>query len=147
MKDKIPWHGVLSSVQPRIRLSRSFDQRSHTYLGYTLTVRGSVGTEAREFLLGIGQGAQAKHQFRAEDTVSGNALPVVDPRLETVEFYKIANLKAGQVRLKKRPCRLPGAVFHRRCRPTGNAVIGDSLHGPTRKSAPAAFGDVRCRSR
>jgi len=30
---KIPWQGVLLSVQPRIRLTRSFDQRSHTYLG------------------------------------------------------------------------------------------------------------------
>src|ERR1700686_5388032 len=79
MKEKIPWHGVLISVQPRIRLSRSFDQRSHTYLGYTLTVRGSVGTEAGEFLLGVGQGAHAKHHFRAGDTVSGDELPVPDP--------------------------------------------------------------------
>jgi len=31
--EKIPWQGVLISVQPQIRLSRSFDQRSHTYLG------------------------------------------------------------------------------------------------------------------
>jgi len=28
------------------------------------------------------------------DTVSGEALPVADPRLETVEFYKVSNLKA-----------------------------------------------------
>src|ERR1700693_2382401 len=93
MKEKIPWHGVLISVQPRIRLSRSFDQRSHTYLGYTLTVRGSVGTEAREFLLDVGQGAHAKHQFRAGDTVSADALPVADPRLATVEFYRGGNVK------------------------------------------------------
>ena len=77
--EKIPWHGVLISVQPRIRLNRSFDQRSHTYLGYALTVRGSVGTEAREFPLGVGQGAHAKHQFRVGDAVSGDALPVADP--------------------------------------------------------------------
>src|SRR5580700_10412015 len=37
---------MLLSVQPRIRLTRSFDQRSHTYLGYTLKVRGIVGSEA-----------------------------------------------------------------------------------------------------
>ena len=37
--EKIVWHGVLLSVQPRIRLTRSFDQRSHTYLGYSLKVR------------------------------------------------------------------------------------------------------------
>ena len=91
--EKIPWQGVLISVQPRIRLNRSFDQRSHTYLGYALTVRGKVGIEAREFRLGVGQGAHAKHQFRVGDTVSGDALPVADPRLETVEFYKVGNLK------------------------------------------------------
>ena len=38
--DQIPWNGELISVQPRIRLGRSFDQRSHTYLGYALRVRG-----------------------------------------------------------------------------------------------------------
>jgi hypothetical protein len=99
LSEKIPWSGVLISVQPRIRLTRSFDQRSHTYLGYALTVRGSVGSEQREFLLGMGQGAHAKHHFRAGQNVSGDALPVADPRLETVEFYKVSNLEvtAGEV--------------------------------------------------
>ena len=91
--EKIPRQGVLISAQPRIRLNRSFGERSHTYLGYTLTVRGSVGTESREFRLGVGQGAHAKHQFRVGDSVSGDALPVADPRLETVELYKIGSLK------------------------------------------------------
>jgi hypothetical protein len=38
------WQGVSLSVQPRIRLTRSFDRRSHTYLGYSLKVRGRVGS-------------------------------------------------------------------------------------------------------
>jgi hypothetical protein len=88
---------VLLSIQPRIRLSRSFDQRSHTYLGYALKVRGNIGSEAREFFIGIGEGAHAKHGFRVGDMVSGDALPVADPRLETVEFYKISNLKITKV--------------------------------------------------
>jgi hypothetical protein len=93
---KIPWQGVLISVQPRIRLSRSFDQRSHTYLGYTLVVRGSVGPERRDFLVGVGQGAHAKHHSRAGDAVCGDALPVADPRLEPDEFYKVGNLKVRE---------------------------------------------------
>jgi hypothetical protein len=36
-KGKVLWSGKVISVQPRIRLMRSFDQRSHSYLGYTLT--------------------------------------------------------------------------------------------------------------
>jgi hypothetical protein len=91
--EKIPWQGVLHSVQPRIRLTRSFDQRSHTYLGYVLKVRGRVGGEDREFLVGVGQGAHAKHHFRVGNAVSGDALPVPDPRLETVEFYRVSKLK------------------------------------------------------
>ena len=83
------------SVQPRIRLTRSFDQRSHTYLGYALKVRGMVGGEAREFLVAVGQGAHAKHQFQAGAVVSGDALPVPDARLETAEFYKVSKLKVG----------------------------------------------------
>ena len=93
--DKIAWQGGLLSVQPRIRLPRSFDQRSHTYLGYALKVRGMVGSEAREFLVGVGQGAHAEHQFQAGAAVSGDASPVPDARLETAEFYKVSKLKVG----------------------------------------------------
>jgi hypothetical protein len=57
---------VCCLVQPRIRLIRSFDQRSHNYLGYTLKVRGRVGSEAREFLIGVGPDRARKYQFRRE---------------------------------------------------------------------------------
>ncbi len=90
---KLAWEGDLLSVQPRIRLTRSFDQRSHTYLGYALRLHGSIGGEAREFAVGIGKAAQAKHAFRAGDRVAGEAEPVADPRLEPVELYKAAKLK------------------------------------------------------
>jgi hypothetical protein len=85
---------LLVSVQPRIRLRRSFDQVSHVYLGYALRAHGSIGVEAREFLVGVGGGAHAKHQFRPGDTVSGEALPIADPRLETVEFYKVSGVES-----------------------------------------------------
>lgn len=68
---KVPWSGVLQTVQPRIRLTRSFDQRSHTYQGFTLRIKGKLGSEQREFLVGIGEAAQAKHQFRAGDYGEG----------------------------------------------------------------------------
>ena len=86
---------MLTSVQPRIRLGRSFDQRSHTYLGYALRVCGNMGSETREFLVGVGESAHAKHQIQVGATVSGEALPVADPRLEIVEFYKVSNLKVA----------------------------------------------------
>ncbi len=90
---KLSWQGKLVGIQPRIRLLRSFDQRNHAYLGYALRVRGTINGEEREFLVGIGKGAQAKHQFRVGDVVSGESLPVADSVTEAVEFYKTSGLK------------------------------------------------------
>lgn len=91
--NKIAWSGTLTSVQPRIRLTRSFDQRSHTYQGYVLRVDGVVDGERREVLVAIGEAAQAKHAFTVGDTVSGEGVPVPDARLETAELYKASKLK------------------------------------------------------
>jgi hypothetical protein len=144
--DKIAWQGGLLSVQPRIRLTRSSDQRSHTYLGYALKVRGRVGSEAREFLVAVGQGAHAKHQFQTGAAVCG-ALPVPDARLETAEFYKVSKLKVGLPRLWTRQRHRRGAAFRRRWRSTASAVIGDLPREPLTRNAAAASGDAGCRSR
>jgi hypothetical protein len=84
------------AVQARIRLTRSFDERQHTYLGYVLRVRGTVGGESREFLVGVGKGAQVKHQFRAGDVARGVSEPVADKEMEPVEFYKTSGLKVRE---------------------------------------------------
>ena len=91
--DKTSWNGELIGVQPRIRLTRSFDQRSHTYQGYLLRVRGAVGGEDREVLVAIGEAAHAKHQFRAGERVSGEGVPVANPRTEIAELYKVSKLE------------------------------------------------------
>lgn len=90
---KLEWRGKVVAVQPRIRLMRSFDERSHSYLGYVLKVRGSISSEMREFTVAVGKAAHQKNQFRAGDQVSGRALPVSDPRLETAELYKASVLQ------------------------------------------------------
>lgn len=45
----IPWQGTILGVQPRIRLTRSFDERTHTYLGYALHLDGTVGGQRDDF--------------------------------------------------------------------------------------------------
>ena len=90
---KVSWNGIVVSIQPRIRLTRSFDERWHTYLGYTLIIDGEADGEERRFTVGIGKTAQAKYQFRVGQTVSGLAAPVGDPRLEPVDFYRASKLK------------------------------------------------------
>ena len=91
--EKSAWQGKLISVQARIRLARSFDERQHTYLGYALWVQGAIGDESREFIIGVGKGAHAKHQFRAGDVVRGASMPVMGEEMEPVELYKTSGLK------------------------------------------------------
>jgi hypothetical protein len=90
---KIAWEGEALSVQPRIRLTRSFDQRSHSYLGYVIRIRGTFGGEVREFVVALGKGAHRKHEFRAGDRVSGVGMHVLEPRLETADLYKVSRLE------------------------------------------------------
>ena len=90
--NKLTWCGTLIGVQPRIRLLRSFSERSHSYLGYSLRLRGTIEEAEGEFLVGIGKAAQEKYSFRVGDTVRGRSEPVADPRLEPVEYYRTARL-------------------------------------------------------
>jgi len=89
---KKEWTGEVLSVQPRIRLTRSFDERTHSYLGYVLRVRGEWDGQPGEFVVAVGPGAHEKHEFRVGDRVSGKGVPVADPRLETADLYKVSGL-------------------------------------------------------
>ncbi len=90
---KLAWEGQIVSVQPRIRLTRSFDQRSHSYLGYVLRILGTLGGEEQEFGVAPGKSARGKHKFRVGDRVSGSGEHVADARLETADIYKASGLK------------------------------------------------------
>ncbi|MBK5252189.1 MAG: hypothetical protein JJE29_06105 [Peptostreptococcaceae bacterium] len=90
---KLVFKGIIISVQPRIRLLRSFDERQHNYMGYGLFIKGSIGEEERDFSVGIGKAAEKKHQFCIGDEISGECLIVADSNMEPVEFYKVSKLK------------------------------------------------------
>lgn len=93
METKIEWQGRVAAIQPRIRLLRSFDERSHSYLGYVLRIQGHLGRENREFIVAVGKAAQVRHQFRFGDDVAGKGEAVADVRLETADLYKVSELK------------------------------------------------------
>ena len=78
---KVSWRGRAVAVQPRSRLMQSFDERQHAYLGYVLTIEGTIegGVEER-FQVAVGTGAHAKHLFRVGDEMSGVSASVEDPR-------------------------------------------------------------------
>jgi hypothetical protein len=87
------WEGELTGVQPRIRLTRSFDQRTHSYLGYLLRLRGEAAGEPGEFAVAVGKGAHEKFAFQAGDLVRGLARPVADPRLEIADYYRASGIE------------------------------------------------------
>ena len=93
VNQKRSWQGEVVSIQPRIRLSRSFDERSHSYLGYVLRLRGILNGEAKEFVVAVGKGAHEKHQFCAGDQISGKSVSVSDTNLEIADVYKTSALK------------------------------------------------------
>jgi hypothetical protein len=51
--DTIAWSGAVAAVQPRIRLTLFFDERSHTYLGYLLRLEGIVSGASGEFRVAV----------------------------------------------------------------------------------------------
>ena len=91
---KQSFSGTVTAVKARIRLLRSFDQISHSYLGYTLVLDGTLdGTPTEELRIAIGPKAHEKHQFRIGDQVTGLAIPVPDPREEWAAHYKVSQLR------------------------------------------------------
>lgn len=70
--DKSTFKGKIISIQPRIRLLRSFDEASHTYLGYAITLEGEINNQHNTFSIGIGKAAHAKYQFKVNDVISGS---------------------------------------------------------------------------
>lgn len=91
--DKLRFVGTITSVQPRIRLTRSFDESTHAYLGYVVRLCGVIGEEERIFTIGIGKAAQLTWSFIVGDVISGLCLPVPDPDLDPVEYYKVSKLE------------------------------------------------------
>jgi len=91
--EKVTWAGRVVAVQPRIRLTRSFDERSHIYLGYVLCIDGTCGGQAGEFLIAVGEAAHEKHRFQTGIELSGCSVPVEDPRKEPAALYKTSGLK------------------------------------------------------
>jgi hypothetical protein len=94
--EKIPWRGRLISVQPRIRLMRSFDEIYHGYHGYVLGIESTCGEMAGMFQIAIGKGAHEKHRFRVDMEVSGLSVPVANPLLETAAYYKTSKLNVEE---------------------------------------------------
>lgn len=142
---KLSWSGRIISVQPRIRLTRSFDQRSHTYLGYSLVTEGVIDGQPDQFSIGIGKAAHQRHQFQVGDEVRGESLPVADVRLEPVAYYQTSKLK---VLSRFAGTADPSPPWHGvpiELMTTGPVDTGVCQSGPTTGSVRVVSGAVGCR--
>lgn len=99
--NKVIFKGIIRSIQPRIRLTRSFDESSHTYLGYAIVLSGWVdnGVEfapsdhdhnkpagfEQVFSIGIGKATQEKNKFNTGDVISGDCVSVADGQPELMK--------------------------------------------------------------
>ena len=90
---KVKFKGTITAVKARIRLLRSFDQLSHSYLGYTLVMTALVnGREWTGLRVAVGQKTHEKNRFRIGDTISGEALPIENIYQEWADIYKVSGL-------------------------------------------------------
>ena len=89
----MPGRESLLRSNPEIKLTRSFDERSHSYLGYLIRIVGTVDGADAEFRVGVGSGAHAKNQFRIGDSIEGFGRRVRDPQLEVADIYQVSKLK------------------------------------------------------
>jgi hypothetical protein len=94
--EKVPWAGRIKGVQPRIRLTRSYNERQHTYQGYVLRVDGNCGGKVGEFLVAVGKDTHQKHMFQVGTVLSGVSVKVADSRLEFAEYYKTSGIQADE---------------------------------------------------
>jgi hypothetical protein len=84
--DKLSFKGLITSIQPRIRLTRSFDEASHTYLGYAIKIAGTIDNQQVTFSIGIGKAAQAKFNRKRQIhsdvnyNKSGSSTPSISQR-------------------------------------------------------------------
>ena len=88
---KVAITGKIVSVQPRIRLLRSFDQRQHNYPGYALLIESTA--DNKQVWIGVGPAAQAKFGFCAGGSFSAEVEPVANPDVEAVDYYKAAKIQ------------------------------------------------------
>jgi len=91
--ENVTWSGQVVAVQTRIRLTRSFEKRSYSYLGYLLRIDITHGGQASEFMIAVDEGTHEKHRFQTGMEQCGHSMPVEEPCKETAALYKTSGIK------------------------------------------------------
>lgn len=86
--DKLHWSGRVVSIQPRVRLIRSFDHRRFEYGGFVLAIEGDDAGEDEPLRVTLGRATQRRHRVRFGDVVSGASVRVPDEKREVAAWYR-----------------------------------------------------------
>jgi hypothetical protein len=93
MAEKFDFDGHVLAVQPRIRMTRSFDQRSHEYLGYIVRLNGYVDDRHEyPYTVELGKATYLKYEIEAGDMISGLCVSAGSAN-EPADYYKVSQLK------------------------------------------------------
>jgi hypothetical protein len=91
--ERLDFSGEVVAIQPHVRMTRSFDQREETYLGYIVMLLGEVDAEEREFSVAIDESIQKKHQLRVGDVVAGKCVAVKGGDMGAGGFEDLSDLE------------------------------------------------------
>ena len=92
--EKIKFHGVIRSVQPRSNVWRyRLDNRTHSMTGYNLFLTGIAEGVERDFAVAISEKQQEKLRFHIGDEISGTAWTKKYPKWEYADYYRAGSLK------------------------------------------------------
>ena len=147
LEGKVVWSGVITAVQPRIRLTRSFDERSHAYLGYLLRIQGSIDMRptvsfesASVQELTPSTNFESAIRWRELDFEQGihSSKPLMST--ESASSRSCAEVMT-QIPLPH------GTECPRRCQSIGSGDIGAWPRQRTNRNAKVACGVAPCRSR
>ena len=142
--DKSTFKGTIISIQSRIRLTRSFDEASHTYLGYAITLEGEINNQHTTFSISIGKAAHAKHQFKVNDVISGECIPVPILNLNSLITTKYQNSNSSPKALPLLTPHLSGNCCRQSWKFTEKEDTEDWQLGHMTRSVAAACGELEC---
>jgi hypothetical protein len=92
--EKVEWHGVILSIQPRTTVWRYvLDNRTHYHIGYNLFLDGEAGGTNAPFSVAISEKQQMKLGFRIGDDVRGTAWTKQYEVTDYADYYRAGGFK------------------------------------------------------
>lgn len=91
--ERFSWTGVVQAIQPWIEMTRSYNKRQCSYIGYALRLDATWKGRSGLLLVRVGKAAHLKHQFHAGLQLNGSSVGYRDIGLESPVLYKTTGIR------------------------------------------------------